>query len=461
MLPLASSTISLRRQFWIAAILLLAAASLCSAQTESVLARFNARSDGAGPRGGLIADSAGNLYGTTSWGGDGTSQVCRNGLVGDCGTVFELSPPAPGSGKWTETVLHRFTTIPDGSYPVGNLVMDSAGNLYGTTASGGDSQNHGIIYQVSPPAVAGDPWTETVIYRFSGPDGQTPSAGLVIDASGNLYGTTSYGGICGLGTAFELSPPVTQGGAWTQQVIHNFRRRCNGHVSNDGAAPLAGLAIGPGGTLLGTTEAGGQYDYGTAFALVPPHGGILTWTEKVIYNFTGASDGRFPLAGLAIDHGNAYGTTAYGGDGTCTYEFSGCGVVFQLTPAGPGNSWILTTIYTFTGSFDGQNPFAGVILDKKGNVFGTTTGGGNTNCNDNYSVGCGVVYEVSPPVNAGDPWTQSTLYAFTGDVDGRMSVAPLVIGKSGALYGTSFSGGNMQCTDYGSAGCGTVFKVVP
>jgi len=434
----------------------------CVAQVQTVLARFNARSDGAGPRGGLIVDSAGNLYGTASWAGNGQTDVCRNGPIGGCGTVFELSPPAPGSGKWTETVLHVFMQTPDGSYPTGNLVMDKSGNLYGTTAEGG-ANGRGIVYQLSPPLVQGDPWTETVLYSFQqgSSDGQNPYAGLVMDEAGNLYGTTAYGGPCGEGTVFEVSPPVTQGDPWTEQVIHGFHYDCHSHLTNDGAVPQSSLVLGKNGQLFGTTFNGGQFGGGIVFRLAPPSGGRTTWSQLVLYSFVGGVGGHYPMANLSYYGGSLYGTTVAGGDGgSCIFDYLGCGIVFQLSPAGPGLPWTFNTIYAFTGAGDGQNPYAGVIADKNGTLYGTTNGGGNFSCDDNYSHGCGVVYQLTPPINVGDAWAQSTIYTFGGGVDGRNSVSPLVIGKNGALYGTTFAGGNMQCTDYGSAGCGVVFKLV-
>jgi uncharacterized repeat protein (TIGR03803 family) len=205
------------------AILFMIAASLATAQTESVLLKFNGITDGAGSQGGLVVDSAGNLYGTTIVGGSGY------------GTVFEVSPPSAG-GAWTESVLHSFTNSPDGFYPTGPLVLDKAGNLYGATLYGGS--NYGMVFQLSPPSAPGGAWTETVLYRFlSTPDGQNPNGGLVIDAAGNLYGTTANGGACGRGSVFELSPPASSGGPWTEKVIYSFRYTCNGKTSNDGATP--------------------------------------------------------------------------------------------------------------------------------------------------------------------------------------------------------------------------------
>jgi hypothetical protein len=422
------------------------------------LNRFNAIMDGAGPLGGLIADSAGNLYGTASWAGSGALHECQNGGFHGCGTVFELSPPPPGSSKWTKTVLYRFTNSPDGSLPTGELVFDQAGNLYGTTVNGGGSQPYpyGVVYQLSPPVVPGDPWTETVLYRFTGQDGQNPYGGVVVDAAGNLLGTTEFGGQCGRGVAFKLSPPAMQGGAWTEQVIHNF---CG---QNDGHLPYGRMALATNGDLYGLALFGPQEAPGMMYKLMQPPPGHTLWGERILYTFAGGSDGVSPASGVAMHETKLYGTTQYGGTGACTFNSPGCGIVFELTPPNhPGGGWTKATIYNFTGAGDGTNPAAGVIFDKNGTLYGTTTGGGNPGCENNGSSGCGVVYQLTSPGAQGGSWTETTLYSFTGDVDGGTSRAPLIIGTPNGLYGTTYGGGNLHCSDYGTTGCGVVFKVVP
>jgi len=222
--------------------------------TETVLHSFNG-SDGHGPEAGLIFDAAGKLYGTTAWGGTGTD--CLNT---GCGTVFKLTPVA--GGGWTETVLHSFSNT-DGALPFAGLIFDAAGNLYGTTQQGG-SYGFGTVFELTPTAGGG--WTETVLFSFngnwSGRDGGLPEAGLIFDAAGNLYGTTGAGGTYAYGTAFELTP--TAGGGWTETVLHSFNN--NG---TDGESPLAGLIFDAAGNLYGTTGGGGTYGLGMVFELTP------------------------------------------------------------------------------------------------------------------------------------------------------------------------------------------------
>ena len=267
--------------------------------TYTVLYSFTGGSDGAVPAAGLIADSSGNLYGTTSSGG-----ASGNGVV------FKLSPDG------TETVLHSFTGS-DGSVPVAGLIADSSGNLYGTTSRGGASGN-GVVFKLSPEG------TETVLHSFTGgSDGANPQAGLIADSSGNLYGTTSGGGASGNGVVFKLSP------AGTETVLHSFTR------GYDGANPQAGLIADSSGNLYGTTSSGGGSGCagtgcGTVFKVSP--GG----SETVLYSFTGGSDGAGPAAGLIADNsGNLYGTTAFGGTSPeLECGTIGCGVVFKLSGTG-------------------------------------------------------------------------------------------------------------------------------
>ncbi len=256
--------------------------------TETVLYVFkgNASQDGASPAGGLVMDSAGNLYGTTAYGGTGNC-VLLGTLMG-CGTVFELSPPIQNGGKWTETVLYSFPTAKQGYLPNGDLVFDSAGNLYGATQYGGGQgttcngfyQYCGAVFELSPPKQKGGKWTERVLHGFrSGTDGAAPNGGLVLDSKGNVYGTTFGGGNesgqcgkVGCGTAFELKPPITRGGAWTVNVLYRFSVQ-------DGAAPAAGLVFGANGDVYGTASAGGTNGERCSVRLAPPKGGRGLWKE--------------------------------------------------------------------------------------------------------------------------------------------------------------------------------------
>jgi uncharacterized repeat protein (TIGR03803 family) len=260
--------------------------------TESVIHSFGAL-DGSFPVSGLIFDAAGNLYGTTQYGG-----------ISDFGTVFKLAPNPDGS--WTESVLHAFSGG-DGQYPYAGLIFDAAGNLYGTTAAGG-AYGLGTAFMLIPNPDGS--WTEQVIFSF-GRRTQTPYAGLVFDGAGNLYGTTtSNSGDSRTGTVFRLSP--NPDGTWAKHTLHTFK-------GTDGAYPYAGLIFDNAGNLYGTTTYGGVFDEGTVFKLAPQPDGHWTFTR--LHRF----QAHLPRAGLVMDAaGNLYGTTPYGGQ-----EF---GVVFRITP---------------------------------------------------------------------------------------------------------------------------------
>jgi uncharacterized repeat protein (TIGR03803 family) len=282
-----------------------------AASTYKVLHSFAGR-DGAYPFAGLIFDTAGNLYGTT----------VGNACDGSHGTVFKLAPGANGS--WTEKVLHSFGSGTDGAELVAGLVFDGEGNLYGATFGGGASY-YGVAFELSPGANGN--WTEAVLYSFgSGQyDGGGPQAGLIFDATGNLYGTTSLGGVGDSGTVFQLA---RSNGQWTETVLYSF---CTSHHCTDGAYPQAGLIFDSTGNLYGTTLEGGNLKYcpgghgygcGTVFRLAPSNG---RWTETVLHTFFPKA-GDDPSAGLILDPaGNLYGTASGGGA-------TGYGTVFELTP---------------------------------------------------------------------------------------------------------------------------------
>ena len=392
--------------------------STLAAAQERVLHNFNG-TDGDVPAAGLIFDNNGNLYGTTSQGGTGN---CYNGY-GDihCGTVFELSPIQ--GGGWTETVLYSFNwngNGTDGTAPLAGLIFDAAGNLYGTTYNGGTSAD-GTVFELTP--AAGGTWTEKVLWSFgNGTDGTAPLAGLIFDAAGNLYGTTVSGGTYGNGTVFELTPAA--GGTWTEKVLWSFG---NG---TDGYQPFAGLIFDAAGNLYGTTSEGGTYLYnGTVFELTPTAGG--GWTEQVLHSFNyNGTDGVWPYAGLIFDAaGNLYGTTESGGGGTY-----GSGTVFELTPTG-GGGWTEKVLHSFFCSpfncTDGYSPRAGLIFDAAGNLYGTTYNGGT------YQYG--TVFELTPA--AGGGWTETVLYSFGNGTDGVGPVAGLIFDAAGNLYGTTAYGG--------------------
>jgi uncharacterized repeat protein (TIGR03803 family) len=360
---------------------------LARAQTESVLYSFNGIPDGRDPRGGVVLDAQRNLYGTTQMGG-----------ASNVGVVFQVT----SAGE--ETVRYSFVHPGhDGYNPVAGLVRDKNGNLYGATPAGGASLL-GTVFKVTPGG------TETLIYSFTGgADGSIPEAGLLQDAQGNLYGTTSAGGARNFGTVFK----VTQAGV--EKVLHSF-------TGPDGIGPYAGLVRDKKGNFYGTTVMGGASNFGTVFKMTP------TGTVTLLHSFTlGRKDGSRPKAGLVLDaKGNLYGTTFENGA-------FGLGTVFEVTPA--GTEMIL---HSFSRMPDGNGPYAGLVRDGQGNLYGTTSAGGTSNA--------GTIFKVTPSGK------ETILYSFKG-TDGRAPLAALVRDAQGNFYGTT-SGGGAQ-------GFGTVFKLVP
>jgi uncharacterized repeat protein (TIGR03803 family) len=385
--PITVSTLTL-----VFSALLLIAARHAQAQTETVLYNFTGGSDGHGPisNGNLVFDSKGNLYGTTTVGGSCPS----------CGTVFELIPSNRSWEKnrsWKNMVLYSFTGFVDGDVPGSGLVFDSAGNLYGTTEGGGVF-GQGTVFELSPNP--GGAWTETVLYSFKGlgfNDGATPFTPVILDQARNIYGTNSYGGTDGFngGIVFELTQ---SGGVWSETILYGFSRS-----GNDGRTPNA-LVMDKAGNLYGTTVQGGAYGLGTAFEMSESNG---IWTESVIYSFRGL-DGDAPYAGVTFDQtGNLYGTTAAGGRGTgCP---AGCGTVFELSPSRKG--WAEKVLHNFKGGKDGSYPYAGVTLDAEGNLYGTTSFDGGGPCQLQGVLGCGTVFILK---KSGKTWTKQ-VFRFNGD----------------------------------------------
>jgi uncharacterized repeat protein (TIGR03803 family) len=392
-----------------------------AATSEVALHSFGNGTDGAYPTtANLIFDAAGNLYGTTRFGG-----------IHAAGTVFEMSPN--GGGGWTETVLHSFGHGTDGAYPAAGLVLDAAGNLYGTTQGGGihscAGSSCGTVFELSPNGSGG--WTETVLHNFgNGTDGTGPTASLIFDASGNLYGTTDAGGIHGAGTVFEMS--LIQGVGWRETVLHSF-----GH-GTDGALPFASLTLDATGNLFGTTLNGGTHTCagsgcGTVFELSPNGSG---WTETVLYSFGSSMDGIYPYASLIMDAaGNLYGTTQQGG----TRGFGG--TVFELSPNGGG--WTETVLYSFGLGSDGYWPLSNLTFDAAGNLYGTTKQGGT-----HIS---GTAFELSP--NGSGGWAETLVHSFSGSPDGNSPYSGLIFDAAGNLYGTTYVGGIHSR--------GVVFEITP
>jgi uncharacterized repeat protein (TIGR03803 family) len=392
------------------------------ASSETVIYNFCLQSscvDGETPYGSLVADSSGNhLYGTTYQGG-------ANGF----GEVYELTN---SGGTWSQTVIYSFTgtSNSDGAYPYDGLLLDSSGNLFGTTLYGGAS-NEGSVFELSK---SGSTWKETVLHSFdniSGSDGSNPYGALVSDAAGNLYGTTQGGGKLGGGIVFQLK---ASNGKFTYKVIHGFTTS-----ASSAYFPYSALVVdSKNGYLYGTTYYGGiVWNVGAVYQLREV-GGV--WLSSVIYNFLGDSLGQYSESGLAVDAtGNLYGTNYSGGDWNL-------GCVFKLTP-GKGTSWTQKVIYSFKGyaKKDGAYPyFAGVTIDSAGNLYGSTYQGGSSSANNlNY----GTVYKL-----AAGTFKESVLWSFGTSGDGYSPYRqPIVV--NGKLYGTTNGGG--------SRGVGIVYEVTP
>ncbi len=391
---------------------------------------------------GLVSDAHGNVYGTTF-----------NGGPNSFGSVYELTPVT--SGIWHETVLYNFTGA-DGAFPVASLTFDHDGNLYGTTqlgglgtcsTSGGQALGCGVVFKLTH---TGNTWQESTVYEFQPGvnKGVIPVGGVILDAAGNLYGTTWAPGVqgdgiydragkgpilgtywgctqpgCG-GTVYKLTP--TQNG-WQETDLYAFTGAA------DGSSSEANLVFDSAGNLYGTTPYGGagtcQYGCGTVFELSPANGG---WTETVVHDFA-RSDGAYPMAPLTVDaSGNFYSTTNVGGPGNV-------GTVFKLTKA--GQQWQESVLYSFTGGNDGSYPYAGVIFDSRGNLYGTAAEGGVNSV--------GTLYALVP--NNGT-WTQVVLHGFRSGSDGQLPYGPPMLWNGWLLGATQGGGAHNE---------GAVYQVFP
>ncbi len=429
------------------------ASSALAEWKEKVLYSFQGGTDGSTPAGGVIFDKAGNLYGLTIYGG---STACPPGW---CGTFYQVSPPQQKVGAWTETVLYVFKghNQNDGSSPSGSLIADSAGNFYGVTGYGGSgpcvlfgtATGCGTVFQLTPPKTKDGAWTEEVLYNFQGgSDGDLPTGPLVFDSAGNLYGATEFGGGKGTtcdafyggncGTVFKVSPPKTKGGKWTEKILHRFAGIAWGRQDGDGAESNGGLTLDSKGTVYGTTSIGGyncpQFQgvgCGTAFELEAPTKAGSAWKERILHRFTDGNDGAAPNGGLILDAKRSlYGTGGAGGA-------QDSGVVFRFTQK--GNRWTETVLHSFQGTKDESDP-QGLVFDARGNLY----------CSS------GSIVRLKPPTQRGR-WTLSVLYEFQRPADGRTPLG-LTFGSGGALHGTTLYGGSGQSCQ---GGCGTVFEVEP
>ena len=386
---------------FVAAILFLQPAQ---AQTFTVLYSFTGGSQGADPHAAVTLDGAGNLYGTTYRGG---------AYAG--GTIYKLD--AIGN----EMVLHSFGSGADAANPNGSLLRDGAGNLYGTSRFGGTA-GKGAVFKLDSSG------HESVLYSFSGgQDGSGPQTGLLQDQNGNLYGATPTGGPSKRGVVFKVDPNGVE------TVVYGFAG------GDDGANPLASLVHDKNGNLYGTTLNGGSFNSGTVYKLTPGSGG--SWTESVLYSFTGGLDGHQPYGGVVLDPaGNFYGMTGFGGD-------HDVGVIFKLDSG--GNE---TVLHSFSGEAalrggpDGAYPFQGLLRDNAGNLYGMTGAGGAAGNN-------GVAFRLDPSGK------MTLLHTFTGQLDGASPFAELVQDATGTLYGVTLTGGK-------GANCilicgGVLFKITP
>ncbi len=401
------------------ACVLIFANSQAAAQTETVLHSFTT-SEGASPVLGLVFDSAGNLYGVASEGGGPNA-----------GTIFELSP----SGlNWTEKTLYRFKGGKDGAMPLGSLIVDASSNLFGTTNLGG-ANGVGTVFELSP---SGATWTKTILHNFGGTkDGQFPSAGLVMDASGNLYGTTEGGGAFGNGqnnvggTAYKLTKSGT---TWIETVIHSFGS------GTDGGVPRCNLTLDTADNVYGTTPQGGAQASGIVFKISPQSGG--GWKESILHSFNPGNfeDGARPVAGVIFDEaGNLYGTTTVGGG-------QGGGIVFELSPKS-GGTWTETILTSFEQPFyQASNLYSGLVFDKAGNLYGATLRGGNFNTFPETFFN-GTIFELTPS------GTNTTVLFFDGAHGAVPGLGSLVLDSSGNLYGATQAGGANKN--------GVVFKITP
>jgi uncharacterized repeat protein (TIGR03803 family) len=390
-----------------------------------------------------------------------------------------VATPSAQAQTYKETVLYSFTGTPDGANPWTGLIRDKAGNLYGTTHDGG-GPGQGTVFKLTAKG------KEIVLYSFQGyPDAAHPQAGLVRDAAGDLFGTTTYyGGAFLWGAVFKVTK------ARKEAVLYSFTGGA------DGGYPTGGVVRDAAGNLYGTTVDGGEGSgcyyggCGTAFKL------DASGKETVLYSFTVGSDGESPAAGLVRDSvDNVYGTTFYGGNAACNKGGnSGCGTVFTVTKSGDE-----TVLYAFSGGTDGAYPYAGLLRDAKGNLYGTTSEGGDLKCAPPY--GCGTVFKLTKAGKltvlhrftggvdgagpngglirdpAGNLYGASgggngrvfkltkarkltVLYRFTGGVDGAGPNGGLIRDAEGNLYGTTIGGGDLNCNLNGIVGCGVVFKLV-
>jgi uncharacterized repeat protein (TIGR03803 family) len=346
------------------------------------------------------------MYGTTVLGGTGST-----------GTVFALTRH---NGQWRHSILYSFTGGVDGGQPYGGVTLDADGNVFGATVVGGTGgscpeDGCGVVYELSKSD--GGRWKETVIHDFDGADGSGPGAGLTLGPKGDLFGMTPTGGAHGFGVIYRLHRKSD--GSWRFSVIHDFTGGADGNGGSAGR-----LLPDASGNLFGVATAGGANGSGVAFKLAQRKPGA--WKLTPLYAFKGQPDAGFPYGALSFGpDGALYGTSYYDG------EFD-AGSVYRLAPA--GGRWTEQVLYSFTGDADGGGSISNVLFDQAGNLYGTTSEGGDPTC------GCGVIFELSP--NQDGTWTESTVHRFTGAPDGAFAYNGMVSGPNGAFFGATVHGGD-------------------
>jgi uncharacterized repeat protein (TIGR03803 family) len=425
-----------RRAAFVATLLACAVTLACGSQlsaqsTYRVIHNFNPNGDGWGPDDTVVMDANGNLFGTTTYGGNYPQLCFPNG----CGIVFELSPNRDGS--WTENILHGFQGS-DGANPFNRVVLDTRGNLYGVAPAYG-LNNYGNVFELAP--AGNSRWTFSTLYSFRGKsDGGynylNLIGGVALGSDGHLYGVTPYYGAYGQGVVFDLSRASAR--SWYEVVAHAFKVALS-PVGSDGSMPEYPPIMSSDGNLYGTTYTGGTTGLGTVYALTPNQHGIGS-TENILHSFQGGLDGGLPAGTEIFDAaGNLYGTTLEGGQGDS-------GTVFKLAPNGDG-SWTKSVIYSFqAGGIDGDLPSGALAFDQAGNLYGTTRSGGQN--------GQGTVYKLAP--SRGNQWIETILHTFSGSDDGGGPEGGVILDNSGNIYGTAFQGGSSPFEQGG-----VVFEITP
>ena len=410
--------------------------------TFRLLYSFTGGSDGYSPKGGLVFDDDGALFGTSFLGGTFNGQ-CPAG----CGTVFRL---VPNNGDWKLETIHSFAGYPtDVGHSYAHVTFDKSGNLYGTADDGGANLCFygfpcGGIFKLSPSRGG---WDESVIYNFTKHSGEHPYSGLTL-YKGVFYGTTWFGpessGNVGDGTLFTLA---LENGAWTHKIIHAFA----GGV--DGYEPYGDLVFDNDGNAYGSTPYGGRSLSGDIFELIP--NGKGGWAETLLYIFpSNYVSGAYPSTLVFDSSGNLYGVTDTGGT-TKGHDcrIYGCGTVFELKHSKTG--WRQIILYEFAGGSDGYAPSAGLVFDNAGNLYGTTLVGGTGTCQFYQYPGCGTVFKLTRATDG--KWHKTTLHNFTGGSDGEFpNSGTLILDAAGHLYGATLGGAS-----YDSSGYGTVYRITP